>query len=1015
MKTMKFNWLGISLVLLMALLQACSSGGSDGGISGTGGRPNVEVNGAAEKGPFLKRSEVTYRMVDISGAQNFADQSTETVDDLGNFTLNLAQAGLVNIRVEGYHFNEISGQVSDGPLALTALFAASEASGQVAKVNVMTHIIRDRILALLESGVNPSLAMSQAEQELLTALDSSIPKIAISDFSQLSIYNNGTGTNDGNAYLLLLSAALYQHAHNSTPVGGSETGQLVLILNSLADDFVDGDLADSTALLDALVLAIQQLDPESVITNLKERSSTVLGEELEVPDFSAYIGQFLITYPAEDSLLSAPVTINSEVPTGLNNITLELIIDGEKVNEIEEPPYQFAWNPYFWSSESTADNPSRHTLLLKAKNSFGAEIVSNLVPVSVSIASATQLTLLSPTNEQELQNQSDVLFVWQSLSGAAQYQLQLASDEDFENLLINDTTELVEYQVSALNLGRYYWRIRAMDAANRSGAWSSVNSFEIKPPAIPELLFPSDNEAIRNTNQPILAWGVVANAANYIVEVSTSNNFDVVVQSSTQSASSYSTTALGGGSYYWRVKSVDSVGHESEFSDARSFSIEGPEAPTGITSSWEPSEKRFEISISWQESNYAENYEVEVSDNPDFIGSVVISSTSLKHTRLMDVGHYYFRVRSGNSSGTFGEWSDRMELSPGQFIVKLNERRTGKIIRSQDGGYLLHSFTPHKTTPSGGYMPGYDSILKIDQKGNVVWETILERGEFSIINVIHQVSDGSILAAGGRHFGPSVIMKIDAKGELLWVKTTPSDWSYSVFLDVEEFNDEIILINWEWFEENKPSYLVKLSKDGEGGFQKIELLDFSGYKITQTDNLKVTQNGRLMVYGSAIPVNTDNSVNNRGTYFQLLDHEYKQGFSWTDAGENKQIGVYSISDISNNKFAVSGRSNSGAVHTISIVDSTNQTYISHSGEYKSINVSSSKTIYSISHDDFDAEVRFFNSDLTSTASVILPGFVEGSWQVISTLLHDDGTMVFLIKDNSRDSNSDDIIVMKRKI
>jgi hypothetical protein len=75
---MSNHLLRILCLIVFSTLYGCSSGSSEGGISGTGGPPKIIVQGAAEKGPFLKRSEVTYKYIDSRGEPISEDSSTET-------------------------------------------------------------------------------------------------------------------------------------------------------------------------------------------------------------------------------------------------------------------------------------------------------------------------------------------------------------------------------------------------------------------------------------------------------------------------------------------------------------------------------------------------------------------------------------------------------------------------------------------------------------------------------------------------------------------------------------------------------------------------------------------------------------------------------------------------------------------------------------------------------------------------------------------------------------------------
>lgn len=644
-------------LVLFISLAACSGGSGEGGISGTGGAPNIHVQGIAEKGPFLKRSEVSYKYIDAQGQTRSEYFSTETTDNLGNFSLGLQESGLISIRVEGYHFNELNGLVSDGLLVLKAIFEASDDEDQQAYVNILTHLISDRVLKLLQTtDLSTHYAIAQAEQELLSELDSAIPKISINDFSQLSIYNRSGQNEQGNAYLLLLSAALYQHALNNTVSGGSQTGELTNILNDLADDFIDGDLEASSAILDGLILAIQQLDPAGVITNLENRSNEVLGQKLEVPDFSQFIGQFIITYPAAESELSDITTIRTEVPSGLKNVTLDLMVDGLVVDSTTEAPYEFTWNPYYWSSEST----SRHTLLVKARNSFGDEIISNLVPVSVLPSSRDQLSLTSPPDGQSLTNIKQTTLMWNSLAGTNAYQTQVASDSSFSTTIHDSLVNENQYLATSLKVGSYFWRTRGIDDSGNTGNWSEVNRFNIVSPEAPALSAPINSLAIRDTDRPSLSWENVTNAESYVVQVSQLSDFSTIVQQQVTTSTEWTTMHLDAGNYYWRVKSIDSVNHESEFSINGRFEVTGPVAPVlALPLNNELFQGTSTVTLIWNAADYAHSYRIQFSENNDFsvlISDQVIQTNNIT-TETLGIGRYFWRVKSINSHGYEGDYS----------------------------------------------------------------------------------------------------------------------------------------------------------------------------------------------------------------------------------------------------------------------------------------------------------------------------------------------------------------------
>lgn len=86
-------------------------------------------------------------------------------------------------------------------------------------------------------------------------------------------------------------------------------------------------------------------------------------------------------------------------------------------------------------------------------------------------------TLQSPAN-----NAMNVLMTplldWASISGATQYEYQVALNNDFSNIVLNGIVFTDQFQITSglYALTQYYWRIRAYNICG-TGAWSSVFSF----------------------------------------------------------------------------------------------------------------------------------------------------------------------------------------------------------------------------------------------------------------------------------------------------------------------------------------------------------------------------------------------------------------------------------------------------------------------------------------------------------------------------------------------------------
>lgn len=87
--------------------------------------------------------------------------------------------------------------------------------------------------------------------------------------------------------------------------------------------------------------------------------------------------------------------------------------------------------------------------------------------------------LISPENNARSIGLTPVLD-WHEVYGASSYTIQVSANDTFDDLLINETVELSEYEIPLSYLdyqSTYYWRIKA-DLGSSNTEWSSIRSFE---------------------------------------------------------------------------------------------------------------------------------------------------------------------------------------------------------------------------------------------------------------------------------------------------------------------------------------------------------------------------------------------------------------------------------------------------------------------------------------------------------------------------------------------------------
>ena len=294
------------IVLSVCWLWTCS-GGSDGESPTEPTGPNYVVNlsnlgGSAQKGPFNNGTSINIAELSNALAPTGKNYSSQITDNSGRF--NVAQVQLespyVELRANGYYFNEVSNQVSSGQLTL---YAISNLSGKTSlNVNILTHLEKNRIINLM-SGDNPltyAQAKIQAQEEVLNIFEYSRANMPESEL--LDISKSGSA----NGKLLAISAILQ---------GDQTVGQMSELLANISTDITADGTIENTTIRNTLINNAANLDFEQIRSNLVARYAS-LGVSATIPNFEAEINTFL----------KPPVANNMNVSTDEDNpinITLD--------------------------------------------------------------------------------------------------------------------------------------------------------------------------------------------------------------------------------------------------------------------------------------------------------------------------------------------------------------------------------------------------------------------------------------------------------------------------------------------------------------------------------------------------------------------------------------------------------------------------------------------------------------------------------------------------------------------
>ncbi len=322
-------------------------------------------------------------------------------------------------------------------------------------------------------------------------------------------------------------------------------------------------------------------------------------------------------------------------------------------------------------------------------------------------------TLLTPENGAADVSLTDEL-TWSSVSNASTYNLLLASDQNFSNVLVNQTGLVNNnYSVSAgvLNYStQYFWKVSGTNE-NGTGEYSSAFSFTTADmPLTPPVLNLPENGSATETLTPTLDWNDVPGASNYEIQIATDGAFaDILIYLQSLTSSSYSILdgqLLSGNTYYWRTKAKDGS-NISDWSETWSFTaFAGPLAAPNLLTPLNNSENNLIApSLDWSDVSGAVSYSVQISTNESFTSTVINQSGLTQSNYSVSAGalsydtKYYWRV---NAADNFREssWSDiwnfrteTQQLSAPSLIAPANNATEQNLTLTLDWNNVTNAAT----------------------------------------------------------------------------------------------------------------------------------------------------------------------------------------------------------------------------------------------------------------------------------------------------------------------------------
>lgn len=255
---------------MMAMLQSCSSNDDLDGYTPT----NFNVGGKVEKGPFVRGTAIQMQPLDADLDETGESFTSTITDNEGTFTFGskLLKSPYVKLSASGYYFNEVTGELSKGTLALNAVANLQNAAD--VNLNILSHLKYQRVMDLVaKDGKSFKEANKQAQEEVLKTFG--LEKYAKTDVNHFSITS---GTDEAAALIAVSSLILYNRSE----------AQITEYLSQLSEEFAeDGNFSETTKLqIRKDMFSLESKLPQ-IAENIKKRYQE-MGKEVAVKNLIYY-------------------------------------------------------------------------------------------------------------------------------------------------------------------------------------------------------------------------------------------------------------------------------------------------------------------------------------------------------------------------------------------------------------------------------------------------------------------------------------------------------------------------------------------------------------------------------------------------------------------------------------------------------------------------------------------------------------------------------------------------------
>lgn len=245
-----------------------------------------------------------------------------------------------------------------------------------------------------------------------------------------------------------------------------------------------------------------------------------------------------------------------------------------------------------------------------------------------------------------------IVLRWKEVPGASAYELQIARDPAFVEVVLQTRATTAGYRWEQLPTTTHWWRVRSFDAEGRPSEWSAPRTLAVDT-AIPTPLKPVDGAALPCGASVALELDASPLVKEYLVELSASSDFSGV-RTLRSTTPSFDVPNLSAGTWFWRTRAVDIKGRTTDAGPVRNFAVKV--SPPKLKLAGDIVLGVPQVQLSWSDAGCAASYLVEATLDGKTKVAIPAAATTLAF-KAGAAGEYRWRVASVDERKNAGDFS----------------------------------------------------------------------------------------------------------------------------------------------------------------------------------------------------------------------------------------------------------------------------------------------------------------------------------------------------------------------